>query len=50
MTWWLHPFVRLTKALKASKRKGYATYYEPETREIVGDVFEVDVKHFDYEF
>ncbi len=36
--------------LKASKRKAYAAYYEPETRTIVGEAFEVDLEHFGYEF
>lgn len=36
--------------LKASTREGYAAYYEPETRAIVGEVFQEDVRHFGYEF
>ncbi len=36
--------------LKASKRKGYAAYYEPATRTIVGEAFEVDLERFGYEF
>ena len=36
--------------LKASKRRDYVAYYEPETCTIVGQAFELDLEHFGYEF
>jgi hypothetical protein len=36
--------------VKKSSRKNYQDYYDPETRDIVGEHFRDDVVNFDYSF